>query len=88
MRNGGTMSALVGGIYTRTDHTSRPARSALTRANPLEYAVTKNASVSVVESALAKTQDLKSPGMNTYKKHPGGPLLASLPQPFHVAVPG
>src|SRR5207245_11282137 len=47
-------------------------RSACT--TPLEYAVTKNASVSPLECAVPKSLDLKSPEMNSYKKSGGSPL--------------
>src|SRR5712692_690810 len=40
--------------------------------SPLQCALTKNAPASPLQSALTKSQDLNSPGMNTYKKHPGG----------------
>ncbi len=36
--------------------------------SPLECTVTKNAPASPLKSTLAKLLDLKSPGMNTYKK--------------------
>src|SRR5712692_372933 len=41
-----------------------------------------------LESALTISLDLKPPGMNTYKKHPGGPpLLCLLPSPcLHASV--
>jgi hypothetical protein len=49
--------------------------------SPLQCALTKNAPASPLQSALTKSQDLNCPGMNTYKKHPGGgglhPLFAS-----------
>jgi hypothetical protein len=35
---------------------------------PLQCAVTKNAPASALESALTKLLDLKSPGINSYKK--------------------
>ncbi len=55
--------------------------------SPLECTVTKNAPASPLESTLPQSLDLKSPGMNTYKKSGWGPpslppcFLASLPQP-------
>src|SRR5437879_5630435 len=45
-----------------------------TLASPLESAHPKNASVSPLESALAKSLDLKSPEINTYRKCGGSPL--------------
>src|SRR2546425_7289264 len=45
---------------------------------PLECALTKNASANALESALAKSLELKSPEMNTYKKPGGGPLPLAL----------
>src|SRR5713226_2976913 len=41
-------------------------------ARPLQCAVTKNASVSALECAVTELLDLKSPGMNSYKKGGGG----------------
>src|SRR2546426_8716031 len=43
---------------------------------PLESALTKNAPAKRLESALAKSLDLKSPEMNTCRKCGGSPLLA------------
>ena len=40
-------------------------------ANPLEFAVAKNASANPLESALAKSLDLKSPEMNIYETRTG-----------------
>ncbi len=40
--------------------------------SPLECTLTKNAPVSPLESTLTKLLNLKSPGMNTYKKIGGG----------------
>src|SRR5713226_8780154 len=42
-------------------------------ATPLQCAVTKNASVNPLESAVAKTLDLKSSRMNSYQKGWGYP---------------
>lgn len=36
--------------------------------SPVECAITKNAPASALESALTKLLDLKSPGINSYKK--------------------
>src|SRR5437879_5186013 len=47
-----------------------------TLASPLECAHTKNASANPLECAFTKSLDLKSPGINTYKKGGGSPLLA------------
>src|SRR5207245_8901742 len=44
---------------------------------PFECALTKNAPVSALESALTNSLDLKPPGMNTCKKGYGYPLVAS-----------
>ncbi len=46
-----------------------------TLASPLECAHTKNASANPLQSALAKSLDLKSPEINTYKKGGGSPSL-------------
>src|SRR5882762_9608059 len=48
-------------------------RSLPQRVNPLECALTKNASANLLECALAKSLDLKAPGINTYKKVGGIP---------------
>ena len=40
--------------------------------SPLECVVTKNAPVSALECVLTKTKDLNFPGINSYKKTPGG----------------
>src|SRR5713226_4155193 len=42
--------------------------------SPLQCALTRQrrAPASPLQSALTKSQDLNCPGMNTYKKHPGG----------------
>src|SRR2546425_2205235 len=45
-------------------------------ASPLECAHPKNVSLSPVQSALKKSLDLNPPGMNSYKKGGGFPLLA------------
>src|SRR2546425_12969532 len=42
-------------------------------ANPLDCAHTKNASANRLESALAKSLDLKPPGINTCKNMGGSP---------------
>src|SRR2546422_8006000 len=47
-----------------------------TLATPLESAVTKNASVNLLECAHTKSLDLKLLRMNTYKKCGVSPLLA------------
>src|SRR5713226_3110854 len=83
-----TMSMQATPMFTLTDSASRPEISALDRASPsemqthqecpprpisaLEYALTKNAPTTSLECALTISLDLKPPGMNTYKKHPGG----------------
>src|SRR5437879_7888477 len=61
-----------------------------TLASPLECALAKNAPATPLEYALAKSLDLKFPGINTYKK--GWGILAgrdagatkSFPPPFHL----
>src|SRR5713226_8837377 len=47
-----------------------------TPASPLECAHPKNVSASPLKCALTKSLDLKSPGMNSYKKVGDSPLLA------------
>src|SRR2546425_12833304 len=47
--------------------------------NPLECALTKNASANLLECALAKSLDLKAPEMNTYKKGRGIPPPSTSP---------
>ena len=47
-------------------------------ATPLQCAVTKNAVVNPLECAVANSLDLKSPGMNSYKKGWGYPLVARI----------
>ena len=57
-------------------------------ANPLECALTKNASANPLEYALTKSLDLKFLGMNTYKKGWGrGDVLSSFVAPaFRLAA--
>src|SRR5713226_9852697 len=85
-----TMSTHATPMFTLTDSASRPASSAPNRAGPLEmqthekcrpgrissleYALTKNVPATPLERTLTKSLDLKSPGMNTYKKEGGGQL--------------
>src|SRR5713226_7309101 len=87
-----TMSTQATPMFTPIDSASRPEISALDRAGPLEiqthqecpprrlttleYALTKNACSSPLESALTIPLDLKPPGINTYKKHRGGAPLS------------
>src|SRR3989442_1561488 len=47
-------------------------------ATPLQSALRKNASVNPLQSAVANSLDLKSPGMNTYKKGWGYPPAEAL----------
>ncbi len=54
-------------------------------ASPLECTLTKNAPASPLESTLAKLLDLKSPGMNTYKKSGWGPPSLTLNDEVHHA---
>ena len=56
--------------------------------NPLEFALTKNASASLLECALAKSLDLKAPGINTYKKVGGYPRLRPARSPRLETAPG
>src|SRR5712692_4523183 len=53
-------------------------------ATPLQCAVTKNASVNHLESAVAKRLDLKSPRMNSYKKGWGYPPLEAPVRPSKI----
>src|SRR2546425_896564 len=84
------MSAFANPVFPRIDPTSNPAGSALNRVSRLDYALTKNAPATPLESALTKLLDLKSFRFRSYKKHRGGPpslgsmlpcLPASLSQP-------
>ncbi len=86
-RNGATMPALANPMLPQTGQTSRPARSAFNRAGPLELQTHQKCPprrISPLECALTqkracksfgmrtyKSLDLKSPGINTYKKHRG-----------------
>ena len=67
------MSAFANPVFPQIDPTTNPAGSALNRISPLEYAHTKNAPTTPLESALTKLLDLKSFRFRSYKKHPGPP---------------
>src|SRR5712692_6251245 len=54
--------------------------------SPLQCALTKNAPASPLQSALTKSQDLNSPGMNTYKKHPGGGGVSTRHSPLSLST--
>ncbi len=71
------MSAFANPVFPRIDPTSNPAGSALNRVSPLEYAFTKNAPATPLQSTLTKLLDLKSFRFRSYKKTPGGPLCSS-----------
>jgi len=70
------MSAFANPVFPRIDPTSNPAGSALNRVSRLDYALTKNAPATPLESALTKLLDLKSFRFRSYKKHPGGPFAS------------
>src|SRR5437879_9003729 len=70
------MSAFANPVFPRIDPTSNPAGSALNRVSRLDYALTKNAPATPLESTLTKLLDLKSFRFRSYKKHPGGPLAS------------
>jgi len=70
------MSAFANPVFPRIDPTSNPAGSALNRVSRLDYALTKNAPTTPLESALTKLLDLKSFRFRSYKKHPGGPFAS------------
>ncbi len=69
------MSAFANPVFPRIDLTSNPAGSALNRVSRLDYAHTKNAPATPLESTLTKLLDLKSFRFRSYKKHGGAPLL-------------
>ncbi len=58
-------------------------------ASPLQCTLTRNARASALESALAKLLNLKSPGMNTYKKRGEGGIVtdSSLAPRAHLGRP-
>src|SRR5712691_3902053 len=47
--------------------------------NPLECALTKNASANLLECSVTKSLDLKAPEMNTYKRGRGVPPASTSP---------
>src|SRR2546427_10276332 len=69
-------------IHASCSSRSRTVQAESTNSRPggacLMTSLTKNASASALESALAKSLDLKSPEMNSYKKPGGGPLPLAL----------
>ena len=69
------MSAFANPVFPRIDLTSNPAGSALNCVSRLDYAHTKNAPATPLESTLTRLLDLKSFRFLSYKKHPGAPLL-------------
>jgi len=54
------MSAFANPVFPRIDLTSNPAGSALNRVSRLDYAHTKNAPATPLESTLTRLLDLKS----------------------------
>ena len=84
------MSAFANPVFPRIDPTSNPAGSALNRISRLDYALTKNAPATPLQSTLTKLLDLKSFRFRSYKKTPGGTPLpwlhASLPPRFFVST--
>jgi hypothetical protein len=57
-----------------------------TTVTPLECTDTKNGLVSPLECTDTKSLDLKSFRFHSYKKHPGGPLLALIPRLRNAAM--
>ena len=73
------MSADANQALTPPEHRSALLSPSLSRISPLEYALTKNGSVSVLECALSNSLNLKSSRMRTYEERVGGtPLCAQL----------
>src|SRR3989442_107687 len=66
-------------LISATDSCNVPLAGTSVLASPLESALTKNAPAKRLESALAKSLDLKSPEMNSCRKCGGSPLLCILP---------
>ena len=62
-------------LISTTDSCNVTLSRASLLASPLESALPRNASAKRLESALAKSLDLKSPEMNTCRKCGGSPLL-------------
>src|SRR5713226_6006953 len=78
----GSSSAHAGSFEMQT-HQECPPR----RITPLEYALTKNAPATPLESALANSLHLKPRRMNTYKKRGvGGPLPMPRQSVFTLSV--
>ena len=69
-------------LISTTDSCNVTLSRASLLASPLESALPRNASAKRLESALAKSLDLKSPEMNSYRKCGGSPLLL----PFTIFV--
>ncbi len=68
MPNAAAASRDPGRITGNSTGVPGPDFQRLEPTSPLQSTVTKNAPVSPLESALTQLLDLKSPGMNTYKK--------------------
>ncbi len=66
-------------LISTTDSCNVTLSRASLLASPLESALPRNASAKRLESALAKSLDLKSPEMNSCRKCGGFPLLCILP---------
>src|SRR5712692_2516121 len=56
--------------------------------SPLQCALTRHRRAPAIplQSALTKSQDLNSPGMNTYNKHPGGGGVPLATRRFQVST--
>src|SRR2546425_13207162 len=82
-------------LISATDYYNVTLSRASVLAIPLESTVTKNASRIPLGCAVTKSLDLQSPGMNSYKKTGGSPLLfafarlpfAICPLPFSACLP-
>src|SRR2546425_12167992 len=82
-------------LISATDYYNVTLSRASVLAIPLESALTKNASANPLGCAVTKSLDLKSPGMNSYKKTGGSPLLFAFarlpfsfcPLPFSACLP-
>src|ERR1700676_4568965 len=60
----------------------------ITQLNPLQSTLTKNLPLTPLQSILTKTLDLKSPGINTYKKTGGrGCECSPSPRPLSARLP-
>src|SRR5216684_347200 len=72
-------------LVSATDSYNVTLSRASVLASPLESALTKNASANPLGCAVTKSLDLKSPGMNSYKKTGGSPLLSAF-APFTFSL--